>query len=270
MQTVREIKALLSSVGAHPKYALGQNFLIAHDHITRLVNASGVGEGSLVLEVGPGTGTMTDELVERGCEIVLSELDTDMCAILRIRFGDRVTLVEGDCLESKRAISMALLGAIGDRPFTLVANLPYGAASPLMVALATAHANQCLGQYVTIQREVGQRVRAQPNTRDYSELTVLIQAMCTVERIATLPPGCFWPQPKVTSEMLAIVPRDEALTDDPGALAKLCRTLFTKRRKQLGAIIGRDGALPEGVTHEMRPEALSVGQLVELARLTTL
>ncbi|GAB4545577.1 MAG: 16S rRNA (adenine(1518)-N(6)/adenine(1519)-N(6)) -dimethyltransferase RsmA [Phycisphaerales bacterium] len=267
MQTPADIKALLASVGASPKYALGQNFLIAHDHITRLVDRAGVGQGDLVLEVGPGTGAMTDLLAQRGCELVLSELDEHMVAILRARFAERVTIVEGDCLASKRELSPALLDALGERPFTLVANLPYGAASPLMVALAADHADRCRGQYVTIQREVGQRLRAQPGTRDYSELSIVVQAMCTVERVATLPPGCFWPQPKVTSEMVAIEPRPEPLTDDPRALASMCRRLFTKRRKQLGTILGRDAPLPPGVTADLRPEALTVEQLVALTRL---
>lgn len=268
MQTVGEIKELLASIGARPKHALGQNFLIAHDHITRLVDRAGVSEGDLVLEVGPGTGTMTEELIERGCEIVLSELDTDFSALLRNRFGERVTLVEGDCLASKSAINPAILEALGGRPFSLVANLPYQAASPLMVALAADHRATCRGQYVTIQREVGQRVRAQPGTKDYSELSIVVQAMCAVVRIATLPPGCFWPQPKVTSEMIAIERRDEPFTDDPRALAAMCRRLFTKRRKQLGAILGRDTPLPDGVTHTQRPEELTIARLVELTRLT--
>ena len=267
MQTVGEIKELLASVGGQPKYALGQNFLIAHDHITRLVDRARVGDGDLVLEVGPGTGTMTEELIERGCEIVLSELDSSMCTILRDRFADRATLVEGDCLASKHAINQSLLDALGDRPFTLVANLPYSAASPLMVTLSADHTDRCRGQYVTIQREVAQRLRAQPGTRDYSELSIVVQSTCTVERVATLPPGCFWPQPKVTSEMIAIERRSEPLTNDPRALAALCRRLFTKRRKQLGSIIGRDAPLPDGVTYELRPEALTVEQLVELTRL---
>lgn len=267
MQTPADIKALLASVGASPKHALGQNFLIAHDHITRLVDRSGVGRGDLVLEVGPGTGAMTDLLVERGCELVLAELDANMVAILKSRFAERVTIVEGDCLASKSAIAPAILDAIDGRPFTLVANLPYGAASPLMVALAADHPAQCRGQYVTIQREVGQRLRAQPGTKDFSELSIVVQAMCTVERVATLPPGCFWPQPKVTSETVAIEPRAVPLTDDPRALAAMCRRLFTKRRKQLGAILGRDIPLPDGVTHDLRPEALTVDQLVALTRL---
>lgn len=267
MQTVTEIKALLESRGMRPKYALGQNFLIAHDHITRLVDRAGVSEGDLVLEVGPGTGTMTEELLERGCEVVLCELDRDMCALLRDRFGERVTLIEGDCLASKKSLSADVCRALGDRPFKLVANLPYGAASPLMVTLSADHAGRCLGQYVTIQREVAQRLRASVGTKDYSELTIVVGSMCTVERVATLPPGCFWPQPKVTSEMIAIEPRSEPLTDDPRGLASMCRTLFTKRRKQLGAILGKDAPLPRGVDRTQRPESLTIEQLVALARL---
>jgi 16S rRNA (adenine1518-N6/adenine1519-N6)-dimethyltransferase len=269
VQTAPDIKALLESRGLRPKRALGQNFLVAHDHINRLIDRSGVRPGDLVLEVGPGTGVMTEAMLDRGCDVVCSELDRELCALLRERLRDRITLVEGDCLADKRSLNPALLDALGDRPFRMVANLPYGAASPLMVALATDHAGRCLGQYVTIQREVAQRLRAEPGTRDYSELTVVVRAMCAVERVATLPPGCFWPAPKVTSEMVAIEPIDAPRTDDPRALASMCRRLFTKRRKQLGAVLGRDHPLPEGVAPETRAEALTVDQLVELTRLAS-
>lgn len=101
---------------------------------------------------------------------------------------------------------------------------------------------------------------------------VLVQAMCEVKRIAVLPPGCFWPPPKVESEMVSIVPRAEPMTDDPGALARLCRVLFTQRRKQIGTILGREMPealenLPSGIDPKARPEALGVEQLVALSRL---
>ncbi len=267
MQTVAEIKALLEEQGVRPKHAMGQNYLIKHDLIRRIVDRSGVEAGDTVLEIGPGTGTMTEELVERGCRVVCSELDKDMASIIERRLGEHVEVVRGDCLANKREINPSVLEALGPGPFKLVANLPYGAASPVMVALAADHADACRGQYVTIQREAGQRLRALPRTKEYAELGIVVQAMCAVERIATLPPGCFWPAPKVTSEMVAIEPLAEPLTADPRRLAELCRALFTKRRKQIGTILGRDCALPTGVEHEMRPEELTVEQLVALAEL---
>jgi 16S rRNA (adenine1518-N6/adenine1519-N6)-dimethyltransferase len=178
----------------------------------------------------------------------------------------RFTLVEGDCLDGKRALHAGALAAIAGRPFTLVANLPYQAASPVMAICASTPA--CLGQFVTIQREVGDRLRAAPGGGEYGPLTILVQAFCGVEQIAVLPPGCFWPPPEVTSAMLALRPRtDPAIAhDEADAFGAFVHTLFSKRRKQLGAILGRSGEWPEGIDPSARPESLAIADLVRLWR----
>lgn len=270
-QSLADIKEMLAARALAPRHALGQNFLIDHNLIRKLIDAAAPAPGDLILEVGPGTGTLTETLLERGCTVIACELDRGLAALLRDRFASHLadrslTLIEGDCLERKSAISPDILNAIDNRPFRLIANLPYAAASPLMVTLAADHTN-CRGQFVTIQREVAQRLRAQPNTRDYSELSVVVQAMCDIRRIATLPPECFWPRPKVTSEMIAITPREQPLTDNPAQLASLCHALFTQRRKQIGAILGREFPFPPDITPTARPEALTIEQLVALSRL---
>ena len=272
MQTLSQIKAALELRGLSPNRSLGQNFLCDHNLIKRLIEASGVESGDLVLEVGPGTGALTTALLDHGCVVIACELDAGLADLLRDDFADAIAsgrfhLIEGDCLAGKHAINPALVGTVAGRQFTLIANLPYGAASPLMVALATERpeGGACRGQYVTIQKEVAQRLRAQRGTRDYSELSVVVQAMCEVRRIATLPPECFWPRPKVTSEMVAIEPRATPLTDDPKSLSAMCRRLFTKRRKQIGTILGRDTILPDGIEPTDRPEDLTIEQIVALA-----
>ena len=132
MQTLSEIRALLDSRGLRPRKRFGQNFLHDKNQLRRLVDASGVGEGDVVLEVGPGTGTLTEALLERGARVIASEIDEDLAGISEERLGDRVTLVRGDCLGGRRTLAPAIVAAIDGRSFTLVANLPYQAASPLM------------------------------------------------------------------------------------------------------------------------------------------
>ncbi len=268
-QRAPEIKALLADRGLAPKRSLGQNFLIVPALVERLVEASGVGPRDLVLEVGPGTGTLTEELLERNAHVIACELDDGLADLLAERLAaqaDRLTLIRGDVLDGRRALHPEVARHLAGGSFRLVANLPYGAASPLMVQLARMPT--CAGQYVTVQREIGQRLRAEPGGRDFGELAVMVGAFATVRRIATLPPGCFWPPPKVTSEMIAIEPRPAPLTDDVERLEGLCRRLFSRRRKQLSTILGRDVEWPAGVSPSARPEQLTIVQLVQLAART--
>ncbi len=270
MHTLGELRAMLDAHGLAPRKALGQNFLIDRNLGKKLVDEAGVGTGDLVLEVGPGAGALTELLLERGCELIACEMDEGLSALVRERFSeqyaDRFTLIEGDCLASKRTLNPQIVDALRGREFTLVANLPYNAASPLMAVLLTDFPN-CRAQFVTIQKEVGERLAAKPGGKEYGPLTVIVQALATVRRVAVLPPECFWPRPGVTSAMLELRRRPDAQTDDPQALGALCQSLFTQRRKQIGSILGREQQLPPGVTHDMRPEQMTVSQLCELARV---
>ncbi len=269
MQTLAQIRQLLDDRGLAPKRSLGQNFLIDHNLIRKLVDASGVGGGALVLEVGPGTGTLTEELLSRGCEVVACELDTGLAALNRERLGGhpeyglRFTLIEGDCLENKRELSAPAVAALRGRPFTLVANLPYGAATPLMLTLLIDHP-QCAGLFVTIQREVADRLLAGPGSKEYGQIGVIAQALAQVRNIATLPRECFWPRPDVTSAMIGVTRRPDPLTTDGAGLAAFTQRIFSQRRKQLGGILGRDIPWPGGIEPTHRAEQLSVAQIVAL------
>lgn len=265
MQTLTEIRAILDERGLTPKHRLGQNFLIDHNLIARLVDTSGVRAGDLVLEVGPGTGTMTEELLVRGCEVVACELDAEMAAILRDRLGDArgFTLIEGDCLASKHEVSPAIMGELGGRAFKLVANLPYGAATPLMLALLT-DVPACRGQFVTIQREVADRLLAPPGSKVYGVISVVAQLFAEVELVARLPRECFWPRPEVSSAMVSVVPRESAADLDRGALARFCQRLLGQRRKQIGSVLRAAGALPDGFDARRRAETLTPEEFLDL------
>lgn len=265
MQTLTQIRAILEEWGITPKHRLGQNFLVDHNLVSKLVDASGVGAGDAVLEVGPGTGTMTEELLKRGCEVVACELDADMAGILRERLGGApgFTLIEGDCLASKHEISPAIMDALGARPFTLVANLPYGAATPLMLALLT-DVPTCKGQFVTIQREVADRLMAPPGTKAYGVISVVAQLFADVKLVAKLPKECFWPQPEVASAMVSVVPREGGDGVDRGQFARFCQRVLGQRRKQLGSVLKGEGELPDGFDHRRRAETLTPREFLDL------
>lgn len=266
MQTLGEIKALLASRGLRPRHRFGQNFLIEPVHLRALLARSGAASGDLVLEVGPGTGVLTDLLVDAGVEVVACEIDRDLASLVAERFGDRIRLVVGDALPSKRTLSPPVVEALAGRPFRLVANLPYAIASPLLAVLAGTPGFG--GGGATIQREVADRLAASPGSRAYGPLSVVVQSRFTVERIAELPPGCFWPPPEVTSAMVRLSPLEVPLVEASAldGFGRFVGTIFGRRRKQLGSILGRDRELPSGIDADMRPERLSVAQWVELER----
>jgi len=143
---------------------------------------------------------------------------------------------------------------------------PTGPPPPLIGALLP-RPPPCRSLHVSVQKEVAERILAAPNTRDFGALGVICQALAEGEVIAEAPGSCFWPPPRVTSAMISLRRRPKPLTSDPAALETLTRTLFTKRRKQLGAILGRDRVEAAGVDPARRPESLSVPEIAELARL---
>lgn len=255
-----------------PRKSFGQNFLIDGNMLRKLVEVALVKPGDVVLEVGPGTGVLTDALLMAGARVVACEIDRGLSQHLRERYAgvSNFVLVEGDAMP-KLSLNPQAIEAIGSGPFRLVANLPYNIASPLMIELLISH-SQCISQTVTIQKEVAQRLVAKHDTDDYGTLGIVAQAMASVKKIADLPPGCFWPQPSIVSSFVQLVRLPQARTSDPQALAAMCTWLFSGRRRQLGTmvntIVKESGMaapqLPPGINPQARAETLSVDDLVRL------
>ncbi len=264
----------LQARGLHPRKRFGQNFLVDPSKVERIVEASDVGPEDTVLEVGPGTGVLTERLLATGARVVAVEIDRDLCELLRERFGEREAfeLIEGDVLATKSTINPKVVDALrgeGDgrlSPFRHVANLPYNIASPLLVTLATDFPTMDRA-IVMVQKEVADRLAASPGGKDYGPLSIMVQAMCAVKRLFTLPPSCFWPRPQIDSAVVELARRPEPLTRNVAALYEMVQRLFQKRRKQVGSVLGRDHALPPGVRGQMRPEELTVEQFIALTTL---
>ncbi|MDH3584176.1 MAG: 16S rRNA (adenine(1518)-N(6)/adenine(1519)-N(6))-dimethyltransferase RsmA, partial [Phycisphaerae bacterium] len=262
------IKSMLHSAGLRPRRRLGQNFLHDANQMVRILEAAELQAGQTILEVGPGTGALSELILEADARLVAVEVDRGLCEILRDRLADHADcfqLIEGDVLAGKHALSLEVSTALtAAGPFSLVANLPYAVACPLLVILFSQW--PAMDRAVAmVQQEVAERLLASPGGRDFGPLTVMIQAFAHVESIASLPPTCFWPQPQVTSTVLRLRRRAQPLTTDPQGLRALLQRLFSRRRKQIGSILGRDHPLPEGVRPDMRPEQLSVEQLIDLS-----
>ncbi|MAX26548.1 MAG: ribosomal RNA small subunit methyltransferase A [Phycisphaeraceae bacterium] len=267
-QTLGQIKLLLESFGLRPKKRFGQNFLHDGNKMQAILQAGDLQPGELVLEVGAGTGALTSRLLEADARVVAVEVDRDLWPILEQQFAgdDRLTLVKGDVLESKHQINPEVVRELGDQPFKLIANLPYNVASPLLINLVTQF-EQMSHAIVMVQKEVGDRLAAKPGSKAYGPMGIIVGATCDVSEVCTLSPSCFWPAPSVHSSVILLKRKPEPVTDDLPKFTELVHLLFGKRRKQLGAILGRDQELPQGVDQKMRPEVLTVEQLAALARM---
>ncbi len=212
MQTKRYIQRLLSSVGLRPNGHLGQHFLIDLNLMRLLVDSAGIHKDDIVLEVGCGTGSLTEALVEKAGWIVAVELDQNLFEIAAKQLTNtkNVELINTDILESKHTINRTVTDALTaarkewSGQILLVANLPYNVASPLMMNLITGPISTD-GMVVTVQKEVAERMTARLTCGHYGTLSILLGATGDVEMIRTLKPTVFWPRPEVDSAMVRFV-----------------------------------------------------------------
>lgn len=281
-QTLSEIRALLAGAGLEPQHRFGQNFLIDLNLMRKLVAAADVCPADVLLEVGAGTGSLTEMLLAGGARVVAVEIDRGLQRVLAERFaGERaLTLIGEDVLAGKHVISPRVIEALaaqapgpnGGRK--LVANLPYQVATPLLVELLLAPCPLSL-MVCTIQKEVGERLSAAPRSEAYGPVSILMDALAEVETIAELPPRAFWPRPKVDSVMVRIRPRPAAAVEveNPAAFAAFVQRAFQQRRKMLRRALRdwEDGAALAaldrcGFNPRARPEELSPQQWRTLYR----
>lgn len=211
VQTKREIEATLGDLGMTPRKRFGQHFLIDGNLMRRLVEVAEIGPEDLVLEVGAGTGGLTDLLALRAGQVVCVEIDRDLQGFLEERFdwADHVRIVSGDVLAGKHHINPEVVDALaahptgGARTVKLVANLPYQVATPLIMNLLVDHpvvSRLCF----TVQAEVGERIATPPGGKNYGPLAIVTQTFGRVETICRIGPSSFWPRPKVDSVMMRI------------------------------------------------------------------
>ena len=242
MQTKRQIQQLLSSAGVRPNRRLGQHFLIDLNLMRLLVESADIRRDDVVLEVGCGTGSLTEALAERAGRTIAVELDRNLVAIAERQLAgmENVELVSGDILESKHTLSRTVTNALArarkECPgrVLLVANLPYNVASPVMMNLVTGPM-VADGMYVTVQKEVAQRMMAGPGSGDYGTLSIFLGGTGHVEKIRTLKPAVFWPRPQVESAMVSFV-RSQAKAGriaDMDLFAQVVHLFMGHRRKTL-------------------------------------
>ena len=216
--------------GPAPKKRFGQHFLHDPAVIGRIVAAIGPRPGEVLVEIGPGTGALTQALLPASDTLHAVEIDRDLIASLQARFGAAgLVLYRADALD----FDFCRLAEQG-RPLRLAGNLPYNISTPLLFHLLE-HIGCIRDMHFMVQKEVADRLCAAPGSKTYGRLSVMVQWRCRVTRLFTVGPGAFTPPPKVDSALIRLQPHETppAKVSDPQAFARIVRAAFGQRRKAL-------------------------------------
>jgi 16S rRNA (adenine1518-N6/adenine1519-N6)-dimethyltransferase len=293
MQTKREIQQLLASAGVRPNKRLGQHFLIDLNLMRLLVESAKIKSNDIVLEVGCGTGSLTGELAGKAGFVIAVEIDWTLAGLARscLANADNIELINTDILKNKHNLSPTVINALESARekyngrVLLVSNLPYNAASPTMLNLMTGSI-VADAMYVTVQKEVADRMTAVPGSGDYGILSIFLSAVGDVKTIRLLRPSVFWPRPQVDSAMLGFVRKKEKYVriEDMDLFGEAVKLFMGHRRKTLtsaGRLAGgrlakirniKDISWPEifercDIVPTRRPEQLGSEDYISIANL---
>jgi 16S rRNA (adenine1518-N6/adenine1519-N6)-dimethyltransferase len=230
---------LLASLGHHPKRALGQNFLVDGNIVHKSIALAGVAPGDIVIEIGPGLGTLTEALLITGAHVYAVERDerlfAHLTATLLAQFPDRLHLLFGDAVEFPLAgLPASPLHTTVSGNFKVVANLPYAIATPWLDGILTGPLPATL--VLMLQQEAAQRYAAQPGTKSFGAISIFLQAAYAIAPGHKVPAACFHPRPDVESYLLHLVRRPQSFTFDR-ATKSVIRGCFQQRRKQIGSLL---------------------------------
>ncbi|MDZ7653706.1 MAG: 16S rRNA (adenine(1518)-N(6)/adenine(1519)-N(6))-dimethyltransferase RsmA [Burkholderiaceae bacterium] len=253
--------------GHRARKRFSQNFLHDAHYIERIVAAVNPQPGDRVLEIGPGLAAITAPLIARAQHVTCVEIDRDLAARLRARFtSEQLTLIEADAL----TLDWRALAETEPQPLRIVGNLPYHISTPILFALLPI-ADRVRDQHFMLQKEVVDRMAAEPGSGDYGRLSVMLQWRYVVTRLFIVPAGAFSPPPQVQSAIVRLVPRPvaELPSVDPRRFAQVVAAAFGQRRKTLrnalSALLDEAQIRAAGVDPGARAETLPVASFVALA-----
>ncbi len=244
----------------------GQNFLIDQQVIADIVNAVAPKRDDCVVEIGPGLGALTVPLLQRLDHLHVVEIDRDIIARLKKQYSpDKLTIHEGDALEFD-------FGALasGGRQLHIVGNLPYNISTPLLFHLAS-FADCVYDMHFMLQKEVVERMVAEPGTADFGRLSVMLQYRFVMDWLLDVPPESFDPAPKVDSAVVRLIPRSvvELTVKDEAKFAALVTAAFAQRRKMLRNnlkdVLADEDFVRLGIAPTARAEELSLADYIRMA-----
>lgn len=259
----------------------GQNFLIDTHVLDKIISAAGITSDDMVLEVGPGIGTMTQYLCESARKVIAVEIDKNLIPILEndtLKEYDNVRVINEDIL--KLDINKLVNEENSGKPIKVVANLPYYITTPIVMGLFESHV-PIESITIMVQKEVADRMQCGPGTKDYGALSLAVQYYAKPEIVANVPPNCFMPRPNVGSAVIKLTRHEKRPVEvkDETLMFKLVRAAFNQRRKTLQNSVNNSPELhlnkeqvvealdKMGLSQTIRGEALSLEQFAELANL---
>lgn len=256
----------------------GQNFLIDTHVLEKIIRAAGVTKDDLVLEIGPGIGTMTQYLAEASRQVIAVEIDSNLIPILKETLADyeNVLVINQDIL--KVDINQLAKEHNGGRPIKVVANLPYYITTPIIMGLFESHV-PIDNITVMVQKEVADRMQVGPGSKDYGALSLAVQYYAQPYIVANVPPNCFIPRPNVGSAVIRLTRHEKPPVEvkDEKLMFRLIRASFNQRRKTLQNGLNNSPEVPYtkeqiaaaidslGVSPSVRGEALGLEQFAALA-----
>ncbi|MEM9731713.1 MAG: 16S rRNA (adenine(1518)-N(6)/adenine(1519)-N(6))-dimethyltransferase RsmA [Myxococcota bacterium] len=264
-----DARDLLRRYELRPKRAFSQNFLVQPAAIQRIADATAA-LGSEIVEFGPGLGALTYALLVRGCRVTAVELDRDMVGVLREELAETegLDLIEGDAA----GFDLEAHADSAGEKLVVSGNLPYQATGAILRHVV-AHRPVLRGAVLMVQKEVRDRLVAEPGSKEYGALTVFTRAGFEVDTLCRLKPGSFHPPPKVESAVVRLRPRTPPLAEETDAFRTVVRAAFHTRRKTLRNAL-RQIATPEAVADALgraeidpgrRGETLSISEFARVA-----
>ncbi len=252
--------------GHKARKRFGQNFLKDEYWIGRIAQAVDAEPGQAVVEIGPGQAALTRELIAGAKHVRAVEIDRDLAGWLRTQFTEeQLTLIEAD------ALTLDWREVAGSERLRVVGNLPYNISSPLLFHLMEA-ADVVIDQHFMLQREVVDRMTAEPGTKTYGRLSVMLQWRYKMHKLFDVPPGAFTPAPKVVSSVVRMIPRkpEDVPQVDFALFSSVVANAFAQRRKTLrnalSVLLSEEDIRAAGVNPQERAEKLPLEAFVALTR----